>query len=77
MQPDEENNVEHGADNHADDVVAGGPRLGNRDQPPLLAALGGNAVIDGVSEERGEENDGGEIAVCCLLYTSPSPRDRS
>src|SRR5436190_12939968 len=63
MQPEQESEVKDDADDHGDDVVPRRSSRRNSDQPRLLAPLQRDAVIGRISEERGEQDDGGKVAI--------------
>ena len=63
MQPEEEGDIEDDAYHHGDHVVPRRPGRRDGDDPPLLAPLERDAVIDGVSQKRAEQDDRGKIAI--------------
>ena len=63
MQPDEKDYVEQQPSNHADHVVAPWPGFRSRDEPSRGAALQRDTGEHGISEERAEQDDRGEVAM--------------
>src|ERR1700674_125000 len=63
VQPHQEDQVKDHTEDRSDDVVPRRPRRRSGDQPGLLAPFQRDAVIDGISEERGEQDDGGKVAI--------------
>jgi hypothetical protein len=63
VQPHQENHVKRKPSYHGDDVVPGRSGLGHGDEAGRPPTLQRDAVIDGVSQERAEQDDRGEIAI--------------
>ena len=63
MQPDQEHDIEHHAEDDGDHVVARPPGPGHANQARRLTPLQRDAVVNGISQERAEQDDRGKIAV--------------